>query len=184
MNKPPRTYSVDIPTKTYLRKYVHAVYGNPVQLKYNTNLGILVLCLLEKDHFTVDMNKEKMDVRLSYMNDKIGIITPLSKMQKRGFSLTNNKIIAINRFIETEFQQELYKYCRDNKQDRSWRPGIDKSIHAFAEQFGILVDIDITFEALKKAEYRYRKNLQEKLATFVPPPSRPSSSMGLRFQFA
>jgi hypothetical protein len=176
---PPKTYSVDIPTKTYLRKYVYFRYGYPFRLFYKYNLSTLILCLLDKENFTVDMNYQKIDVRMSYMNDKIICYAPLKKMGEKGFSLSNSKIIAINRFIETEFTEELYKYCRDNIQKKEFKPGYEKSINEFATSMGIIVGIDISFDALKQAEFRYRKNLKNIFPTFVTHRNNPGNLLAI-----
>lgn len=162
MNKPPRTYTIEVPTKSYLRKYITAKNGGDLQLNYNTTLGTLVLCLLEKDYFSINMNTESKDVRISYMTDKITFVVRASTMYYKGFSLSNDKIIAINRYMENEFAEELHKYCQGNIEKRDWRPGRNKAVYTFAEKYGIDLYEDISFEALKKAEYRFRIRSEKK----------------------
>ena len=172
MNKPPQTYKVLLPTKTYLRKYIYAEHGWPLVLNYNSVLGTLVLSLLEKQEFTIDMREGKMQKRIQYMNDELEFTALLSTMPYKGYSLSNDKIIAINRYIENSFVEDLHRYCKYHIKETGWRPGINKAIEAFAESYGIELEKDISYEALKKAEYRYKKRLEQKktlnnLRTFV-----------------
>ncbi|MEP7375516.1 MAG: hypothetical protein ABI675_19380 [Chitinophagaceae bacterium] len=177
MQKPLSKYTIKVPTKIYLRKYVTAKYGHPLPLNYNSTLGTLIICLLDKSPFSINMNKEKKDVRLSYMNDVIECTAAATQMRYKNYSLDDDKIIAINRFIENEFVDELYGWCVDKIEKRLWRPGIDKAINSFADNYGIVVDIDITFDALKKAEYRHRKRKEKIFQTVVHLPNRPSSML-------
>jgi hypothetical protein len=167
-------YSVKVPTKAYLRKYVYARYGHPLKLNYTTTIGTMILCLVSKEYFDINMNTIKKDVRLSHMNDEIELVAPLGTMKYKGHSITPDKIIAINRYFENSFVEELYNYCRDNIEKRAWRPGINKAINSFCDQYGIEVEEDISFEALKKAESRYRKKIEENIQTFVPRQNKPS----------
>jgi hypothetical protein len=185
MNKPNRSYSVIVPTKAYLRKYIYAEYGHPLELNYLTTLGNLVLCMLGNEYFSVKMNNNDKDTRIQYMNDKIEFMAPLSTMQYKGHSLSKDRIIAINRFIEDDFVSKMSLHVQKNLKNRSWRPGYKDAIYAFAEENGIDVEIDITFEALKKAESRYRdrerlkkeKKLRNISERNVPPPNRSINSL-------
>lgn len=170
-------YSIKVPTKIYLRKYITAKYGNPFPLNYNSTLGTLIICLLDKTPFSTGMNSSDKDVRLSYMNDAIECVSPAVSARYKSFELDNDKIIAVNRYMENEFTLELHKWCEDRKEKRVWRPGIDKAINSFADQYNIVVDVDITFDALKKAEYRHRIRAQKIFQSFVPPPNKPSSML-------
>src|SRR5436190_297716 len=123
MIKPPQTYTIEVLTKSYLRKYIAAKNGDHFILNYNTTIGTLILCLLGRDGFNINMNNSDMDVRISYMNDKIVFFVPITTLSYKGHSLTNDKIIAINRYIENEFAEELYKHCEHTIEKRSWRPG-------------------------------------------------------------
>lgn len=173
MANPPRTFTVKIPTKTYIRKYLYKKYGPPLHLNYWDTLGTVVLSILEKQSFDINLNTEKSEIRLSYMKDEIEFISSIGTMNYKGHSINPDKIIAINRFFEDIFSEHLYQYCRDNRSGSAWRPGIDKAIYNFAEICGIIIDTDISFDALKKAEYRHRKKQEKILQTFVLPPKNP-----------
>ncbi|OLY92310.1 hypothetical protein [Cnuella takakiae] len=171
MTKAPQgNYTVKVPTKTYLRKYVTASLGAPIALNYSSTLGTLILSLLEMDSFSVNMNLVKQDTRLTSFDDCIEAVSSIKTMRYKGYSLTPTKIIAINRFLENAFIEDLYIHCKSSLKKREWRPGIEDGIRSFAEGCGIIIDEDISLDALKKAEWRFRKKKEErKLQTFVLP---------------
>lgn len=177
----PRSYTVRVPTKTYLRKYIYAEYGHPLKLDYHTPLGTLILCLLENEDFSINMNNEKKESRIQYMNDQIEFSGPLSTMRYKGYSLTKDRVIAINRYVENEFIKDLHYHCKTNLKNRMWRPGIKDAIFSFADIYKIEVEIDVTFEALKKAEARYRDRKEKKTQnisqTFVPQKNNPLQNL-------
>lgn len=166
------SYAIRIPTKTYLRKYITA--KNSLDLTYNSTLGTIILCLLDKKSHNINMNEKAMESRLQYMNDRITFTTSINTLFYKGLVLTTDKIIAINRYMENAFLEDLHHWCTKDLPgkaiiDRGWIRGIDLSIESFAKNYGIELDVDISYDALKKAEYRYRKRLQEKTKNFVPP---------------
>jgi hypothetical protein len=182
MTKQIRTYSVNVPTKAYLRKYIYAEHGWPLELNYTTTLGTLILCMLGNEEFSINMNNGDKETRIQFMNDEIEFTAPLNTMRYKGYSLNRDKIIAINRYIENSFVEDLHRYCKYNIKDTAWRPGIHKAIEAFAESYGIVLEEDISFEALKKAEFRYKKRMEEKklqktLQRFVPNQQKPLQSV-------
>lgn len=174
MKKPQLTYSVKVPTKSYLRKYIYAKYGQSIKLNYTTTLGTLILCMLDKEAFTIKMSDQKKEQRIQYMNDEIVFTAPLNTMRWKGYSLSKDKIIAINRYLEDMFVEDLHRFCKFNIKDTAWRPGIKDAIFSFADSYGIEVDTDISFDALKKAEFRYKKRNEKKVVTSVPTSGRPS----------
>jgi len=167
MNKPLRAFTVKVPTKTYLRKFLNKLYGTPTPLTYWNPIGTFVLSLLGKDTFDINMNAAKTKTRLANYNDEIEFIGGFKTMGYKGHSINPDKIIAINRFLEDLFAGLLYQYCLLKKSERKWRPGYDNAIEDFAKLCGIEIDVDISMDALKKVEYRYRKRQEGILQTFV-----------------
>lgn len=148
--------TVMIPTKLYLQKYISAWYGNPFHLNNQTIFGTLIICLLDKANYSTGMSTTNRDLRISHMNTSFECIIPIVSTRYKNYELSDDKVIAINRVIETQFDQELMKWCAEKKQNRLWRPGIDKAINSFCDIYGIDLESDISFDALKQREYRYR----------------------------
>jgi hypothetical protein len=89
-------------------------------------------------------------------------------MRSYGIDLTDDHIIQINRFFDQTFQENLYHFVQRNTDADARVKGIDKAIEKFAEQYGILLQHHVTFENLKKMEWRFRKMREEILAKNVP----------------
>jgi len=68
--------------------------------------------------------------------------------------LTPHQVIRINRHLQNMFEKDLCEIVFR----AHYFLGIDRqvAIECFAHNHGIQLEIDITFEALKKMEYRYR----------------------------
>ena len=147
-----------------------------MQLNYRSILGTVILCVLSKDYFSINMNSKKKEYRLDGFKDEIVFTSTLNTMFYKGHSLSPDKIIAINRYLEDLFIEDLYRYCKDNIKMRDWRPGIEQAICNFCDIHGIEIDTDITLDALKKAEYRYRIKQKENSQTFVLPQNKPMQS--------
>jgi hypothetical protein len=70
-------------------------------------------------------------------------------------TLTDQQVYSINRFLENVFETDLSMIAAC-----AGVFGVEKklAIERFAERHGIALEDDISYEALQKKEYRYRKN--------------------------
>jgi hypothetical protein len=164
-----KTFALTIPTKSYIRKYIHSRYGYPVVLNNKTLFGTVMISLLEKKAYSSgarDIHK----ATFSTYRDKVEMVIPQSYIIKNihGLHISIDKAIVVNRYYENQFEEDLYHFCKYNLTKNGKHPGYDVAICQFAERHCIEFDVDITFEALKKMEYRFRKNLEKKDYEFVP----------------
>lgn len=164
------TFGITIPTKSYLRKYIHTRYGYPVQINNKTLIGVVILAILEKKKAYYRGSRSAMQGVYSSYCDKVELSIPKSYITGNiyGLNVSTEKAIMVNRYFEQQFIEDLYNFCRYNLTDSGKHPGYDVSIYKFAERHKIEIDVDITFEALKKMEYRYRKNIEKKDDENVP----------------
>jgi hypothetical protein len=110
------------------------------------------------------------------MTDNMEVFINKWQFDNLGSELSREHIVFINRYLEAQFEEELYKYCSwytSVKVDANKRnQGYKDAIHSFAEQFNIdlLGDInhdgtqkqpDISFDGLKRKELRYRGRLEK-----------------------
>ena len=73
----------------------------------------------------------------------------------------------MNRYFENKFEEELSRFV--DKQDLEGWGKYKNAIEAFAKHYNIEIEEDISFEALKKMEYRFRKkNLENSLRRLSP----------------
>jgi hypothetical protein len=106
-----------------------------------------------------------------------------SQFLKSGFGIKPANIINLNNYLETLFDDELYRFCNDylkyqevakkavfafveayqiKIQSRQVRKinreaTIKDALEAFANKLSIEIETDISFEGLKKMEYRARQ---------------------------
>ena len=161
-NKATRFYTVTIPTKTYLRKYIHSRYGQPIPINNHSLIGVIMISLLEKN-FCTRQPSFKKDIRYTSFTDEITFLAPATLMYNYGVDMNTEKIIQVNRFFENDFEESLYRYCKyaPNKE-------IKISIEQFAMMHNIILEVDTTSECLKKSEYRYRKKIETISGNSVP----------------
>lgn len=145
-------YSINIPTKTYLKKYIYSLHGQPVIMSDRSVFTLAVRAFLIKD-FKTQYSINHKNIMLRTLTNKVVMLAPMSRMAQYGHSLDNNSILFLNRFFEAMFEKHLYIYVdsQSNIMDRK------DAIEQFCFKYNIELETDITAEALKKTEYRLRK---------------------------
>lgn len=133
---------------------MHTLYGTPVFANNRTPLGCFINAALDKNIYA-----SRHDLQFSPTDTLIVIINEW-QFHRIGYDIPRDKAIHINRFLEASFDKDLYTYCQANIRQHSRYRGYALAIEAFAQLHDIDIDIDITFDALKKSEYRYRKRHQ------------------------
>ena len=165
-----KTFPVTIPAKGYTRKFIHKRYGCPVPINNSTLVGVVVSNILEKKKVYNDISPvEAMEQRYQRLTDRIELVITAGKFFHMALSpvISKEKVIAINRFWEALFEEELHMFCQKNIVPGRYS-GYDKALDKFADLYKIDFDVDITFDALKKMEYRFRKKLELNSSVNVP----------------
>lgn len=152
-------FTLKILTKPYLKKYIHSLYGRTVIFSTSNQFGTIIMALLDKPN-VIRQSKEKIKVQLNEYDAELLIFCPIWFIKKNmyGFDISENHMLALNKYIEQRFTEDLYKFCYImNKCGVSLEDAIDE----FCKCHQIELDEDITLDALKKKEYRYRKHLDD-----------------------
>ena len=160
-----RYIKLSVPVKTYVRKYIEVKYPGEIKLNFTSTLGRLVHCCLEKQssHWWLKKEVNLSQQRYMLLTDKITVLLPWNQgtFYQTGFSIPGAKLAIINNYFEDQIIDEInfwggiyYKTGKSRNQ----------AIEDFCEHYDIIIDVDITRDAFRKATYRYRKNLQN-LAT-------------------
>lgn len=152
-------FTLKILTKAYLKKYIHSLYGRTVIFSTANQFGTIILALLDKPS-TIRERKEKIKMKLDEYNVELLIFCPIWFIKKNmyGFDISDNHMISLNKYIEQRFTEDLFKFCFIlNKCGVS----LEDAIEEFCKCHNIEIDDDITMDALKKKEYRYRKHLTD-----------------------
>ncbi len=162
-----RVFSVKIPTEVHLKKFAVAQLGAPIKLSNKNLFGTVILSLLQKPKMTVGINKQKTGSIQNKLKNEIICVAPFSIMKDVGTDLTSNQVIQINRLLDHLFIETLSLYVAKNTVATKRQKGIQDAIISFCELYQIVLDVDINYEALKKAEYRLRTG--KKNNSFVCP---------------
>lgn len=152
-------FSITLKTKPYLKKYLHALYGDPLIFTLDNFFGMSVAGLLENP---IDPQRKKQDLRLRC--DRFGtdllLYCPLNFIRKSryGTDICEKQTISINKLFEERFEEDVFRYCHTLK-----LVGVEikDALEEFCRIYNIEIDVDITYEAIKKKEFRYRKNLEQ-----------------------
>lgn len=158
----PRYFSVNIPTNTYIKKFIQKRYGNPVPINNNSLLGVVLIAVMDKPKYHVHLKPHEKDSCLKTYTDTLPCVAPLSLLKDYHFHLTKDQIIQINRYFEQSFKEALYIFCANRVDHQKRVKGYDNAIFDFAECYQIAIGTDVTFDCLKKMEYRKRKELEVK----------------------
>lgn len=165
----PRTFTVTIPAKAHIAKYAAVRYGCPVRISNTNTLGCLLIGLLNKPTFHSERSNRAKNVRFIHFNSRIECIADMRDWYKIGSSLSDEHIIQANAFLENDFADRLAVYVWSQTNHNCRYRGINDAIEAFARHMGIIIDEDITFDGLKKMEYRRRKELNKSLLHLSAP---------------
>lgn len=154
-----RYIKLKVPVKTYIRKYIECKHPGEIHLSITHNLGKLLYACLEKQnsHWYKKPWGESQQ-RYNLLTDYITVLLPANgdTFYKTGFMIPPAKKTIVNDFFEDLLIQELNIYC--NIMVSKTTQSRNQAIENFCEDYNIYLDVDITHAAIKKSEYRYRKN--------------------------
>jgi hypothetical protein len=127
----------------------HMIFLDP-----ETDFGDIVFTKMASN-IHCHLKPSDMGSRLTRLNDHLVLKIPMHWMRKLPTKdLNTHQIIKINRHLENIFERD---FC-DVVSRAHTIFGVDRqtAIECFCNNHGIQLEIDITFEALKKMEYRNR----------------------------
>lgn len=157
-------YSVTLPVKPHIRKYITAMEGENIMFDSRSMLCQIVKAYLENSN-KCGLSQNKMAANILSRTQEISIKIPVKKMGYIGHTIKPDNIVLINRFLEDIFERTLIQYVKDyikeEKKEGRYK-GYKDAYYAFAKTFGIEIDEDITLEGLQKIDYRNRQKITEK----------------------
>ena len=151
-----------IPVKTYIRKYLEHHYPGPQRLTYTNELGKLLYVLLEKQGSSLFSRPSVnfLEKRYRLITDHFIVLLPSNNdvFYRTGFEIPPVNLAIINNFFEEMLIKELHIRASIYE-----KVGIsnNQAIEHLCEDYNIIIDVDITHAAFKKALYRYRKSRKE-----------------------
>ncbi|MCK9402933.1 MAG: hypothetical protein M0Q26_06010 [Chitinophagaceae bacterium] len=160
-------FTVTLPTKAYLKKYLEAQYGHPLIFSINSYFGQVLALVLAKNVYP-DRNTAVVHKAFDKYDNFIDIKMPAKwlKHYRYGTDIDPKKAVYINKLVENKFEDELVNYCTlldmfDIKRK--------DSLLDFCTRYNFEIDVDITFDSIKKMEYRYRQKNKEKYKRILSP---------------
>jgi len=158
-------FVVKIPVKPYIKKYLQALYGRPVVFSTTNYFGATIIAFLDRKFYST----RKEDIvfkRFDKLTDAIDIYLPKYWLNKRGISygydVSMQNTIIINKMFEERFAEDICKHCTLYD---TMGFDIKDAIEDFCTVHMVDIETDISFDALKKKEYRYRKEKQKQFHT-------------------
>lgn len=148
-----------LPTERYLKKFLeNKVSVSPEYVVSNKDtFGSFVYVCLENGNYNVELNQKKL-------NDKIKLVIPIDYENRKKKDLTSENIHLINNFLKSWFYEDFFTYMLAFD---TFSVPHDKSIYNFCNRYNIELDVDVNFETLKKAYYRYREKKGQPMHTYL-----------------
>lgn len=149
-----QSYSVSVPCKGYIKKYFQKLYGTTIPLNHSSDFGITVLTMMSSTPL-IRVNKRILNLSTQYNDCQLQFQLPIDFFYRIENKLTEQQAFAINRYLENVFQADLFQMVNVGAFF-----GVERrnSIERFANKFDIVLEEDISSEALIKQEYRSRKS--------------------------
>jgi hypothetical protein len=159
-------FTFRLPVKKYIQKYLTTLYGETIQANMDTDIGFVVLNTLAsriEGKVSRGYNKQFENINLG----QITFIVPFHYYYLTKKELSVHTSILLNRYFENRFEEDFVRYIQ--LVDLGGWGKYKKAIEGFAKLYNIEMEEDISFDGLKKMEYRQRKkNLEISLRRLSP----------------
>lgn len=164
-------YTIALPTKPYIKKYLQSLYGSPLIFDRENFFGTSILGFLDKRFYT------HQSTSLSYRHfDNFSAILVINmpgwwvKQASIMLHMTEGNMINLNKHFENRFEEDLVKFCIPLTVAGL---EIKKSIELFCKIHDVKIgeesDDDITFDSILQKHKRKRKKLHKIYCKFEPP---------------
>lgn len=145
-----KTYSVNIRTKRYLKKYLQYLFnGNFYLNRSDHHIKRFLFYLLERKQVpTYDLDNAKFAC-----NDIITFKVGSDTLHRYGWDLPKKSVIEFNNYLEDHFREALHNYVCFRM---AFNIKKKSAIEEFADVYNITPD-DVDYDSLRKMEDRFRK---------------------------
>lgn len=151
-----KSYSVQVPCKTYIRKYfcgLYGIIGNTIALNNQFEFGDVILTKLSSDKIKVP-GKNLLKIYCEPLDDSIRFQLPMDLFYRLPRTPSREHFYIINRYLYNTFENDLHSViCMGNIFSI---PKL-KIIRAFCDRYDISPE-DIDIESLRKKYYRFSKS--------------------------
>lgn len=162
-----KLYTVTLPVKPYIKKYVETIEGTPINFKGSSMLCKIVRAYMENKNST-GLSLSAKKAALSLRTTKVEIVVPIARMHVIGTALSDDGILQINAFLQDCFDNAVVHFVKEYVKKEGRYKGYKEAIETFARIYNIEIETDITFDGLQKMEYRSRKKEENYFSKIVP----------------
>lgn len=148
--------SLEIPIKSYLKKYLEVSFGKEIKLTERSWLGLLVLNLLKRQNFK---NKNYEYSPKNY-NDSLILTMHLDKMYRHGSVVNEVHVHYFNKAIAHIMRDELIKQALIN--ERIYGINFKTSILNVLDAYDITEE-ELNYENIRKHFNRHYKTIEKRL---------------------
>lgn len=134
------------------------MYGSPLIFTLDNHFGVMFAALLERP-LEIKKSEDKIRMRVDVYDTVMEVHCPMNFLKRNiyGFEVKNEHVISLNKLFEERFDEDLYRFCfayqlsgREKKE----------AIEMFCNAYGLEFDVDVTYESLRKKEWRFSKNIE------------------------
>ena len=146
------------------------MYGNPIRLTSYCHLRKEISILLEKNIYP-HHSKAQLEYKLSNYKTACTILLPFSWLKNRdyGVGLSEKNVVSLNEYIQLHFEVCFFTFLMDRLSRNHRFNTVNESIEEFANHYNIIIDEDITMEALVKMSFRLRKKFCNPIPAITTP---------------
>ncbi|WP_340074515.1 hypothetical protein [Leptobacterium sp. I13] len=155
----PGTITLNIPLKTYLKKYLIQKYGDTHYVSRRSWLGKYLISILDKQY-----RKAKVDIS---KDSFYTISVPPTIVKEVGFNISAVKMKYLEEMIQKVFLNDLYSYIEisvgsrlkflNKEYDSINKQNTMQAIVQFLKFYEIAED-EVSIDSLYRTFYRYRKS--------------------------
>lgn len=147
-------FCVAVPCKAYIKKYFCSLYGDPVDLDLKTDFGDTIVTKISGKPLT-RINKSHLTLAFNHFDSQLKFQLPIDFYYRVKVDPSRLQVFGINQYLERVFDADLFLVIT-----HGIGFGIDKSvvIEAFLQKYNILLDEDISYDAIRKKHIRMMQN--------------------------
>lgn len=140
---------VDLPTKPYLKAYIHKVMGDKPVMNAHHHIGSKLIDLLQRHE-----NERRTRYSSTAYPCKIRVYLPLFVYSHRGGFINETNIIAWNSYLQSYFKDYMHQMLDVYLE---LTQSVDASIELMRSRVGLDEKI-FPYDMIKKSYYRYRRD--------------------------
>lgn len=151
-------YTISVPVKRHISKFIISTEGNPFRIAKENFVWKLIRPYMV---YKVPAGWHRHADFYKLYPAHIKLQLPISKMCVYGLHVGNSETAMINNVLSDYFSFQLYYFVELNSSASGRYRGINLAINHFCQLHGIIIDEDISIDALQKIFSRRKKNFKK-----------------------